>query len=184
MIKEILKKSKETKEIIGLRLYDGDEDFWCGYVENFNDNIIQLRHFDKYGNDDGIIIEQIEHIESVDFDSEYEKTFNYITRQKNNFDKVESVAGFKDCDNWRFEYLKDSKEKNRIISLEFNQDYVIYGKIIDLNDSEFNLQGIGKLGEIEGNTIYKLDDISALKIMDSDCRFRIELYNWRIKTSG
>jgi len=91
MIKEILKKSKDTKEIIGLRLYDGDEDFWCGYVENFNDNIIQLRHFDNHGNDDGIIIEQIEHIESIDFDSEYEKTFNYIARQKNNFDNIENI---------------------------------------------------------------------------------------------
>ncbi len=184
MIKEILKKSKDTKEIIGLRLYDGDEDFWCGYVENFNDNIIQLRHFDKHGNEDGIIIEQIEHIESIDFDSEYEKAFNYIAREKNNFDNIEKITDFNDTDDWRFEYLKDSKERQRVISLEFNQDYVIYGQIADLNDSEFILQGIGKLGEDEGKTIYKIDDISAFKIMDTDCKFRMELIKWRIKTSG
>jgi hypothetical protein len=184
MIKEILKKSRDTKEIIAIRLYDGDEDFWCGYIENFNDNIIQLRHFDKHGNDDGIIIEQIEHIESIDFDSEYEKTFNYITRLKNNFDHFEIITDFKDSDIWRFEYLKDSKDRHRIISLEFNQDYVIYGIILDLNDNEFMLQGIGKLGEEEGKTIYKIDDISAFKIMDNACRFRTELNKWRIKTSG
>ncbi len=184
MIKNILNKSKTTKEIIAIRLYDGDEDFWCGYVEDFNDNIIQLRHFNKHGNDDGIIIVQIQHCESIDIESNYEKAFNYITRQKNDFNKIEKVMDFKNSDNWKYEYLKDSKEKQTIISLEFNQDYVIYGIITELNDNEFMLLGIGKLGEIEGKTIYKIDDLTALKIMDLDCKFRMDLYKWNTKTSG
>lgn len=183
MIKELFKKSKDKKEIIGIRLYDGDEDFWCGYIEDFNENIIQLRHFDCHGNDDGIIIEQIEHFESIDFDSEYEKAFNYIVRQKNDFNKINKITDFNNSDNWRFDYLNESKEKQRIISLEFNQDYVVYGIIVDLNENEFILEGIGKLGEKEGKTIYKVDNISAMKIMDKDCKFRTELYQWKIKTS-
>lgn len=183
MIQEILKKSKDTKVVIGIRRYNNDENFWCGFIEDYNDTIIQIRHFDEYGNNDGIIIEQIENIESIDLDSEYVKTFNFITRNKNNFDHLQNISVFYNTDKWRYDYLNDSKEMQSIISLEFNRDFVIYGIIIELNDQEFIIEGIGKLGEVEGKTIYKMENISSIKIFDNDCRFRNELYNWRTKSS-
>lgn len=180
-MKEIFRKSKAEKMIIEIRLNNEGDDFWCGYIEDFNKHIIQLRHFDNYGSDDGIIIIEIENIDNIEFDTDYTKTFNYITKLKNDFNNIEEVCEFKDSENWRFNYLKDSQDKKRIISLEFNQDYVIYGIIKELNENEFIIQGIGKHGQNEGNAIYKIENISSMNIMGKDSKFRLELFDWRMK---
>jgi hypothetical protein len=70
MRNKILEISKTDKKIIGIRLYGEDDDFWLGYIEDYNDKIIQLRYFDKLGLEDGLVIEQQDSIDSIDFDSE------------------------------------------------------------------------------------------------------------------
>ena len=62
---EILKKSKENKEIIGIWKYNDDDGFWAGYVNDYNEELVTIQHFTKYGKSDGIIIERIENIKSV-----------------------------------------------------------------------------------------------------------------------
>ena len=177
----ILEKSKKSKQIIGVRLYGEDEDFWLGYIEDFNDKIIQLRYFDRLGLEDGIVIEQQENIDSIDFDSDYEKTYEYLINKQNDFSKIEKIVDFKDSDNWKIEYLSVYKIKKEIISIKFSNDLIIEGYILEITDSEFIVEAIGHIGEDEGKTVYKINDISAFRLSDKKSKLKQELNKWRKK---
>lgn len=184
MINKILNDSKENKSFIGVRFYNDDDNFWCGYIEDFNDTIFQMRHFDKHGNEDGVIIGIIENIDSIDINQDYQQTFNYITRKKYDFDSFGKIVEFKDTETWRKEYLNSFLSNNEIISFELKNEYDIYGKISILSENEIIVQTIENHGESLGTTLYKLEDISALKFGDIESKFRKSLYDWRKKTCG
>jgi hypothetical protein len=184
MIRQIFEKSKKDKEIIGIRLYKDEDDFWLGFIEDFNDEIIQLRHFDQFGLEDGLVIEQMKGIDSIDYGSSYEKSFQYLINKQYDLKNLSKIADFKNSDNWRHEYLKDFKGNDCIIAIEFNKEYVIYGFVHDLDDTEFTLNGVDNIGEDGGMTIYRIEDITALKLVDRKCILRHDLNKWRKKTSG
>jgi hypothetical protein len=180
MKNEILGISKKEKKIIGIRLYGEEDDFWLGYIEDYNDKIIQLRYFDKLGLEDGLVIEQQDNIDSIDFDSEYEKTYEYLINKRNDLHKIEKIVEFKNTDDWRKKYLTDFKNNGDLISIEFNKELQIYGYICNLSESEFIINGITHLGEDEGKTVYKIDDITAFRLGDKKSKLRQELNKWRI----
>lgn len=180
MRNEVFEKSKTDKKIIGIRLYGEGDDFWLGYIEDYNDKIIQLRYFDILGFEDGLVIEQQENIDSIDFDSEYEKTYEFLINKRNDLSKIKRYIDFKNTDNWRTEYLTDFKNNGNIISIEFNKDLQIYGYIYNLSDNELIINGITHLGEDDGKTVYKIDDITAFRLGDKKSKLRQELNKWRI----
>ena len=174
MIKQILEKSKNDKEIIGVRLNKDEDEFWLGYIEDFNNEIIQLRHFDRFGLEDGLVIQPIKDIDSIDYGSNYEKSYEYLIKKQYDLNNLRKIADFKNVENWRYEYLKEFKEKDIIISFEFNEDHTIYGYIIDLDDLEFTVNAVGLVGEDEGNTVYRIEDITAFKLVDRKCLLKQE----------
>ncbi|MEQ8519487.1 MAG: hypothetical protein RLN79_02380 [Cytophagales bacterium] len=181
MRNKILEKSKTNKQLIGIRLYQEENDFWLGYIEDFNEEIIQLRYFDQFGNEDGIVIEQQSNIDSIDFESEYEKTYEYLVNKKNYLVDIVPIVTFKDSENWRYEYLKEVKNRNELISVQFNDEVIIYGYVIELDGDSLILDTVDQLGQTEGKTVYKIEDITAFKIADKHCKQRQELYTWRVK---
>jgi hypothetical protein len=176
---KILNESKTDKKIIGIRLYGEDDEFWLGYIEDYNDKIVQLRYFDKLGREDGLVIEQQDNIDSIDFDSEYEKTYEYLINKQNDLNKIERIIEFKNSDDWRIKYLTDFKNKGILISIEFNKDIKIWGYIQDLGAGDLIINGITHLGEDDGKTIYKIDDITAFRLGDKQSKLRQQLNEWR-----
>jgi len=87
MINRFLSESKNTKKFIGLWLYDDDETFWSGYVEDFNDEFVNFRHFSKYGKPDGMIVERIDNIKTIDFDDNYSEAMKYLSENHNKLDQ-------------------------------------------------------------------------------------------------
>jgi hypothetical protein len=174
MIKEVLEKSKINKEIIGIRLYKDEDDFWLGFIEDFNEEIIQLRHFDRFGLEDGLVIQPIKDIDSIDYGSNYEKSYEYLIRKQYDLSNLRSISNFKSSENWKYEYLKEFKGKDIIISFEISGEHLIYGYISDLDDLEFTVNAIGHIGEDEGYTVYRIEDITAFKLVDRKCLLKQE----------
>jgi len=181
MRNEIFEVSKTDKKIIAVRKYGDEDDFWLGFIENYNDEIIQLRVFDSQGIDDGIVIEKQENIDSIDFDSDYEKTYEYLVNRIYNLNEIEEIVSFKNSVDWKKEYLDEFKQRNELISFQINEGagLIIYGYVLDLHDNEFIINAIGHIGEDEGKTIYKIDDIVALKFASRKSKLRAELNKWR-----
>ena len=112
-------------------------------------------------------------------DSEYEKTYEYLINKRNDLNKIERIIDFKNSDDWRIKYLTEFKNNRKLISIEFNKDLQVYGYIDDLNETELIINGITHLGEDDGKTVYKIDDITAFRFYDKKSYLRQELNIWR-----
>ncbi len=177
IINQILEKSKSNKELISLWEY-GDDNFWCGYVINYNSTLVQIQHFSKYGQNDGIVILRIENIESIDFEDEYVDILQYLI---NNFEEKIKLE-FKeiilpDSEDWQTILLKQFEGNGKIVSFEINGSEYYSGLILHCSDKDFVAKMIGSRGEIVANAIYKNENITAFKINNIEQRKRLLLFN-------
>lgn len=181
IILEQLQKSKENKQIIGIWKYNDSEGFWSGYIEDITDELYIIQHFTKYGKSDGVIIEQISNIESIDFDDDYSRAMHYLIEHHAELDKQENLTINTDFSkDWQKSVLLQVEgNNNRIVRVEINGDDEYSGFVERVSDSDFLLHAIGKLGEDEAKVIYRLEDVTSIRIEDIDNRKRLLLYNWR-----
>lgn len=184
MINKILEKSKSEEQLIGVTLY-GETGFWCGIVEDYNNEFIQLKHFTKYGELDGVIIEKISQIERIDIEDDYLKSMKVIIKRKEELQtKPLKSRIFEELneDNWQFVCLKPyEKEQNILVSIQINSDNFYQGYVIEVNDEFLKYEIIGNAGESEGLSLFKLDDVTSVKIHDLECKRKFILNN-EIKT--
>ncbi len=75
---QILERSKLNKELIGLWKYNDAEGFWCGFVVDYNETLVKIQHYTKFGKPDGLIIAQISAIQNVDFNDDYAKAMQVV----------------------------------------------------------------------------------------------------------
>ncbi|MBN2730162.1 MAG: hypothetical protein JXR53_13135 [Bacteroidales bacterium] len=181
VLKKILQESKDKKSLIGIRIVNEDGRFYCGYILDFNETLIQIQHYSESGQYDGVIIEKIENIESIDSEDEYSAAFQYLIERQNKFTNKTNKIELPNSDCWQFDFLRDYKLTNQILSFDFDMDYTIYGKIVDL-DSEFvKLETIERLGELDGFSSYRLNDIKAISIDNIESMKRKALLEWNEK---
>lgn len=177
---EILRKSKENKEIIGIWKYSDDDGFWAGYVKDYNENLVVIQHFTNYGKSDGIIVERIDNIKSVDFDDDYAKAMQCLIDYSAQLDEEDPFElGITEDDDWQVEVLKQIEGTKRIVRLEINGSDSFSGFVTKLSEYDLILRCIGKMGEDEGTVIYRLEDITAVRVNDIENRKRVMLFNWR-----
>jgi len=55
----------------------------------------------------------------------------------------------------------------------------ICGFVHKLTENKLIIKPIGKLGEDEGLSLYKLSDINSIQPDDLECRKRLLLYKWK-----
>lgn len=177
---KVLQASKENKQLIGIRKYGDEDDFWCGYIHDSNEDLVYIQHFTKFGKSDGLIIEKIDNIECFEFDDEYSKSYQYLI---NNHDKLESLKSIEiiivDSENWQFEILKQLSEHDRLIKIEINNDSAYTGSIAEFDNEMISLACVGNLGEDEGKALYRLSDITSIQFDRMEERKRQLLYQWR-----
>ncbi len=181
MLKKILQESKDKKKVIGIRMYGDDENFWCGYITNFNDYLVLIQHFTDYGQADGIVIEKIENIESIDNNDNYSSSFQYLIENQNNLDQKQYYSDLPNFENWQYDLLKRFNKVDQIVSLEFDEDIVIFGNIKDLDYEYIKLQTIGNLGDIESISTYRITDIASIRIDSEESIKRKILLEWKLK---
>lgn len=178
---DILQKSKNEQQIIGIRKYGDGDAFWSGYVIDFNEELVQLQHFTKYGKPDGIIIEQLSTIESIDFDDDYSKAMQYIIENNSLLDKQSNkTLNLNDPEDWQLETLLQLEgNKDVLVSVEMNNEHYYTGFLLVVSETDFVMNCIGKMGEDEDKVIYRIEDVTAIRINDMDDRKRKMLYDWR-----
>ena len=180
---EILEDSKANKKIIGIWQYNDSEGFIAGYVKDLNKTFFTFQHLTKFGRLDGIIIDKIETIQSIDFDDDYSKSLQYIFENSSQLDiEKEIEIKLSEKDDWQIEILKQYKgNTEKLISLEINEDEYFTGYVEKISKTDIVFHCIGKLGEDEGTVIYRNEDITAFKLNDIDNRKRKMLFDWRNK---
>ncbi|WP_234111304.1 hypothetical protein [Chryseobacterium sp. R2A-55] len=179
---KLLTKSKEDKSFLSIWTYNDDEKFWFGKILDFNDELVIIQHYTKYGKKDGIIVTKISEIISIDLEDDYSKAMSYIIENSEELaNETEFNFNYFDNGNWKTILLNQlNNRKDIITSIEINDDY-FSGFIIEVDSESFIIKCIGSLGEDEGNALYKIEDLTGFKINDIDNRKRLMLFNWRKK---
>ena len=183
ILDKILAHSKKTKALIGIRKYNDGDDFWLGYIIDYNDTIVAMQLVSKFGLDDGLIVEKIENIESVETDNDYIKAFQYLYKNSSKIAKqtVKSIK-ISDVEKWQYELLKTKFHKGKLVTIELNNgDTITHGYIIDFDEIYLQFKPINNVGEEEGISVYKLSDISSLTVERIESRKRETFYNWKKK---
>jgi hypothetical protein len=184
VLKKILQDSKDNKSIIGIRIIDEDDKFWCGYIIDFNETLIQIQSYSESGQPDGIIIEKTENIESIDSDDQYSAAFQYLIGKQDKMVIKPNKIELPNSESWQYDLLKKYKLTNQILSLEFEEDFTIYGKITDLDSELVKIETIGRLGELDGFSSYRLNDIKAIGIDNIESIKRKILLEWKEKKNA
>ncbi len=181
MIKEILENSKKNKKFIGIWNYDDEDSFWSGYVEDYTDDVVYLKHFTKYGKYDGIVIEKIESIKSIDFDDEYSRIMHYLIENPHLLEDHKEISIKKPkTKNWKYEVAKllvgDTNSVLRII-MENEDTYT--GRVVKLDKEHIVLNLLDSDGIDLNLSLFKFDDITSMRINDIEGRKRLIAYKWR-----
>lgn len=181
LFKDSFSKSKEEHKVICLYLNGEDSEFWCGYILDYNEEIVIIRHYTKFGMPDGVIIEKIVNIERVRYDNNY---CNLMTKLISN----PSVLDFKDeiqvdinlTSNWQHDTLEQILNKpNRIVRIEIDKNLIYCGIVKWLDNDNVIIIELDGHGVDEGNSILRIEDITEIRINDLECRRRLLFYKWR-----
>ncbi len=183
ILDKLLSHSKKTKTVIGVRKYNDGDDFYVGYIVDFNDTLIVLQHISKFGLEDGLLVEKIENIESFETEDDYVKSYQLLFKNANKIGRqtVKNIKLSKD-ENWQYELLKSKFDKGKIVTIELNNDdSLTHGFILDFDERHFHFKPISNLGVDEGENVYKLSDITSLTVDKIESRKRAALYEMRKK---
>ena len=185
MISDILQKSKDEKKLIGIWIYGDSDGFWSGYVQDFNDEFVVLKHFTKYGKPDGVLIEKIDNIECVDFDDNYLNGLEYLIRNSEKLDKDPTTnIELSNTENWQYEILEEFVgDRNNIVRIQINNDNYYSGLVTWIDYDSLVLNLLGNEGEENGSCFFKLEDVTMIRINDIANRKKL-LLNKRKKPTG
>lgn len=180
-LEQIFERSKSNKELITITKYRDDDTFWCGYVIDYNDILIKLQHFTKYGKKDGIIVARLSDIERVDFNDDYTKAMQVVIDYSLELEKENKIElDLPDSDNWDFSVLKQLEGNiHEITSIEIGGTTYYTGYVLEVSETDFTLHSIGKMGENQGFIVFKIEDVTGFQLNDIDNRKRAMLYRWR-----
>ena len=178
---DILEKSKQEKKFIGIWLYNDDDGFWSGIVKDYTDDFVILQHYTKYAKPDGLLIEKINNIESIDFDDDYSKAMEYLIEYAEVLDiETEIEVKIEHPETWQKDILDDQiGKKDRIVRVQINTDNYYNGFVEWCDDDTLIMALIGKEGQDQGKSVYKIEDINSIRVNDLENRKRLLLYNWR-----
>lgn len=181
MIQEILEQSKRENKFIGIWTYDDGDGFWSGKVRDFNEKFVFIDHYTKYGKLDGTIVEQIENIQTIDFNDDYSEFMEYLVNNHHKLDEQEEVKiPVPKTDNWPFEILKNFEGLNDVIVRIQLEDEMTYTGLVNRCDEESTvLNCIDSDGVDEFFSLYKNEDIQMIRVNDIEARKRLLLFNWR-----
>lgn len=177
---EILNKSKEEKEIIGIWQYGDDEGFLSGYVIDFNEDLVLFQNFTKYGKTDGIIMVPMDGIQSIDNNDDYARAMECLIEYSSILEKEPDFRPLlNSTEEWQSELIHQLvKHKEVLVSLEINGVY-FSGYVQKASESDFVMNCVGKMGEDEGNVAYKIEDVTEFRLHDWDDRKKDLLFKWR-----
>lgn len=181
LIKHLLDQSIEEKRIYYFHGY-GDSPDYCGYVLSYNNDTIQVKHYTRYGEDDGTINLPYEFIRTISIQSDYIQSTQYLIEYQENFEKMDSLPNCLLQPNTEgiLSLLTEClNNRNIIVTIETRSESYI-GFVDDIISSSYYIfTEIYSHGLQTETSIQKIEDIKNIRVNDKNGRKLLFLYNWR-----
>jgi hypothetical protein len=178
MVENLLKKSKETQSLVGFNFYGSDNGFYCGYVLDFNEDFIIIKHFSKFGVNDGHLVHKLSDIKYIESDTHYLNGIQLLIQNQNSLTnesfRIKDSKSVLDNFISLFESLIGNKEQ--LIKFELNDGEVYFGFLEWCDETYFSIINIDNEGLIIGKAIFKFEDLKLYWIDDMESRKRKLFY--------
>ena len=177
---KILQHSKENQSIIAVYNDPEGDNFWAGYILDFNDEFFTMQHISKYGKKDGILIEPYFKISRIDVD-DYCKCLNYLKEHHTDLDQENPITFNATAEeHWVRQILGEINDQTEYVTrIQLNNNSRFAGFIRNLTEDDFELKCIGSEGTDEGSLYFQIDDVSSIRVNDLEARRRLFFYNYR-----
>jgi hypothetical protein len=98
----------------------------------------------------------------------------------NNYSESEFNFNLPNHDEWQFDLLVQFEgNQDFISSVEIGGEAMHTGFIQDVSEEDFVISCISHIGNDEGKSLYKVNEISGFHLDDIDNRKRFDLYRWK-----
>ncbi|MCF6141604.1 hypothetical protein L1S34_09935 [Flavobacterium sp. K77] len=181
IMQSIFERSRDTKEIISIWQYNSDKGSLVGYITEISEEYIGFRHFTRFGKADGIIFIKVGNIKSVDFNDDYTKVMECLIEYSNIIDQPSLFnLNLQLSDYWQHQAISQLfAAADQIASYEINGNEYFTGFVHSYSEEDFILRCIAKNGEDLGTSLFKIEDVTEIRVNDIDDRRRLVLYKWR-----
>ena len=177
---KILAHSKANQTIIAIFQDPSGNDFWAGYILDYNEEFFTLQHITKYGKLDGIVIEPLYKIRRIDQD-DYCKCLQHIFKNNKELEEENPIQlTIPTEENWMYHTLNQLQdETDYMVRISIGNDSRFSGFIKTVTEEDFILHCIGHDGQDEGKLYFTIDDINSFRVNDLEARRRLMLYHFR-----
>ncbi len=184
MIQDNLQKSKDTKNLIGFNFYGSSNDFFCGYVIDYNEEFVIIQEYSRFGISDGILVYKLEDIKYFETETNYLNAIQLLIENPNEIisQTFKTSTTKKHLNSFTSLFESFIGNKEYLIRFELNDDEIYYGLIEWCDEDSFLIKNIDTDGSVIGKAIFKFEDLKLYWIDDFECRKRKILYN-NIKAS-
>jgi hypothetical protein len=181
ILQTILQKSKDNKEIISIWQYNSDKGSIVGYVTEISEDYIGFMLFTRFGKQDGVLFIKLANIKNIDFNDDYTKVMECLIQYADIIDKpTDFNINLNHSDYWQYNAVVQLyKAKDQMVSFEINGGDFFTGFIKEISEEDFILNCVAKNGEDLGTSLFKIEDITEVRVNDIDDRRRLLLYKWR-----
>lgn len=181
LLKDILKQSIEEKKIYCFYEYSNSS-FYCGYVLSYNNDTIQIRHYDKFGQSDGSLNLSYSNIRRIAISGTYIDKIKYLIEHQDDLRKLSDLSNFIPAPTSEgfLPILKHClNDRNLILNIETSKESYI-GFVEDIiGDSNLIFTEIDNDGNIFETALHKIDDVESISINDRQSLRFLLLYRWR-----
>jgi hypothetical protein len=170
LLKQALEDSKNNKSLISLCESIFDEDGLTGIVTEYNDEMVGLIYFTKYGEFDGYLYTLVDYIVDAKYDDANTESIATLVKEnksKKNIDiETFGIEGLLDTRKHILQKIIDRKE---IVSVEISGDE-IFMRLIDIDEDYIKFYPIDSSGNTNGIRITAYSSIDQIRYRDTATR--------------
>lgn len=136
--------------------------FGAGYILGVDDSCLLLKSIDCVGEPDGLILYRTQEIVKMERATLYSKKLQKLIRIKNSVFLDYNIPQ-RDYIDW---LLNESLNNNRILFLQLlqSQQCDLIGFVTKVHAGKCVISQIDNNGQIDGECVFKIEDISSIKI--------------------
>jgi hypothetical protein len=176
ILNQYLSNSKEHASLIAISVYYDPDEYYVGYIHDFNEEMASLQQITKNGDEDGFILLPIEQIENIDIDDEYLRSIDFVFKNKHLI-KAQRITNIETpaTNNWLYEILMDEEIHDQIICIN-KKGTNWSGFILDFDLEYLSMRIVGDKGNDQGAMLFKMSDIDSICIDKLENRKRELMY--------
>ena len=185
LIKDILDLSIREKKIYCFSDYSST-DFYCGYVLSYSSDSVQIRHYDRYGQSDGIINFAYSNIRRIGIKGIYIDKMKFLIEHQQKLNELSDVSSFQlvpTSEGFLSTLQEYQNDRHFILNIDTPKESYI-GFVEDIiGTTHFIFTEIDNDGYPTETGIHKIEDLSSVRINDRISRRNLLLYLWRKENS-